>query len=122
MRLLRLLGTRRLFSGLLLICFGVYGIESEVADVHDVSLGAVGEQSAKGIDSEVHVPPTPPGTPPPSDNHPAHVCHCSHTHIGVIAAAPTLNPLVIPTTPREWRAPTLLPSVGVIPPLRPPIA
>jgi hypothetical protein len=122
MRLPRLLGTRRLLSVLLLLRFGFYGIESEVADVHDVSLETAGEKSANGIDSGMHVPQAPPGTTPSSDNHPAHVCHCSHTHLGVIAAAPTLKPVVIPAPPREWRAPALLPSLGVMPPLRPPIA
>jgi hypothetical protein len=58
MRLVRLLGTRRLLVAQLLLCFGLYGIESEVADVHHGELDAVEDNSAHRTDPGVRALPT----------------------------------------------------------------
>ena len=122
MRVFRLLNTHRFLAALLLLCLGVYGVESEVADVHHGGAEAASGEPAHGSESTAHLLQAPSGTNPDNDNRPAHVCHCSHTHVGVLATAPSLLSVVIPAPRREWRAPAVLPSVRPIPPLRPPIA
>ncbi len=109
MRSFRLHVTHRFLAALLLLSFALYGVEAEVADVHDGGVEATDGNPAHG-------------TNPKSDSHPAHVCHCSHTHLGVLATAPSLNPAVVPAPKRVWRAPAMPPSVRPLPPLRPPIA
>lgn len=112
----RLRFTRRLLAALLLLCFGIYGVESEVADVHDIQ--AEREQVTTG-----HGPVRngPSEIPSGSDSHPVHVCHCSHTHVGVLGTTPTLNVVMVPSPPSEWPSPVIALSTRLLPPLRPPI-
>lgn len=102
---------RRLLATLLLLCFALYGLEAEVADVHDTQ--------ADGAEVSRTDPPPPNSQ---TDDHPVHVCHCAHAHVGVIVTPPTLQPVACPTSLREWDAPRVAHGVRLPPPLRPPIS
>jgi hypothetical protein len=122
MPFLRLAAVRRVLAALLLFCFGTYGVESEVADVHDRQVahdnGAADHNAGSaGTGSQV-----PRGSDSGTDSHPIHLCHCTHTHAGVLGTAPTLTEVFRPAPPREWFSSDFSPSVRLRPPLRPPIA
>ena len=108
---LRLRSIRRSLAVLLLLCFGLYGIESEVADVHE-------RAPAAGAQGHLHQSDT--GSIP--DEHPVHVCHCAHTHLLALASAPGLEMVVTPQMDGSWRVPAGLPGTHPLPRLRPPIA
>lgn len=99
--------TRRIMSALLLLCFAFYGIEAEVADIHD-------------RDAEAAELPT--GADPVQDTHAFHVCHCSHTHMGVLPLIPQLTSIVVQSGQQPMALDPSLSSYRLAAPLRPPIA
>ena len=112
----------RLISFLLLVCFAFYGIEAEVADVHDGDADAVELTHNLALDTEGHPSPAPDGTDPGKDTHTFHVCHCSHTHIGVVPPVPYLSSGIAHESQQRRLQDTSVSIFRLAPPLRPPIA
>jgi hypothetical protein len=121
MPVLRRVSMRRLLAILLLLCFGLYGVESEVADVHDTEAEYEHVSAGHELPHAMPVDKAPTDAPSGADNHPVHVCHCTHTHVGVLGTAPTLNLVLVPAPPAGWRATGTAASTPLLPPLRPPI-
>jgi hypothetical protein len=98
---------RRLVAALLLVCFAFYGIEAEVADIHD--------QEAQVVQN------SPDDSPSVPDTHSFHVCHCSHTHTGVVPLVPQLTSMVIHSGDQLRFVGTSISNLRLAPPFRPPI-
>ena len=114
--------TRRVVSFLLLLCFAFYGIEAEVADIHDSDA-----DTAQLLSPDVsNMPglrlPDPTDTEPVQDTHAFHVCHCSHTHTGVLPLVPQLTSIVVHSGDQLRFLRTSTSTLRLAPPLRPPIA
>jgi hypothetical protein len=114
---------------LLVLLLGLVGSLGErgIADVHDGGATHGEVDRATGISHDSHHtgvvdhPSSETGTPESSD-HAAHVCHCSHSHTGVVSV-PAALASVLSSTHREPLLSDQRPaSVSVAPSLRPPIA
>lgn len=104
----------------MLLSFASYGTEAAVADVHDQDLGATqvsSPESASPADQQHGS-----GGSQSDDSHPFHVCHCSHTHAGVLPVMPGFVATIIPLTRTPRALSPALHSIYRAPPLRPPIA
>ena len=113
---------RRLVSFLLLLCFAFYGIEAEVADVHDQEAGAAQVLLDDGAQASHHRSPGSGDTGTNQDAHTFHVCHCSHTHTGVLPLAPHLTYLIAHEAQQGGFQDRSLSIFRLAPPQRPPIA
>ncbi len=122
MNLVRRLSTRRFVSLVVSLCFGLYGIESELADVHDGGVDTGAGSQVYSDDLGLQTPEAPRGSHSESDNHPVHVCHCGHTHLVALATAPSLDLVIKPEPRASWGVSAVLPSAHSSPRLRPPIA
>lgn len=113
---------RRLISALLLLSFAFYAVEAAAADVHDQDPAAMQLASDHGPSTGNLPPQDPGGSNPPGDSHLFHLCHCSHSHAGVLPLIPDLTPTIVPAWELPWAGTSLLLSIQRTPPLRPPIA
>lgn len=108
-------------AALLLLCFAFYGIEAEVADIHDQSSGTVQLSAHEASGTPDHGSTVPNGTEPGQDSHAFHVCHCSHSHGGLILTTPVVSSAVVNASREEFQLPPTPTSLLVSPPVRPPI-
>ena len=124
---------KRFIATVLFLGFGLFSLESLIADVHDgdasaaevasaPSASGVTDLSVAAIDSGGGSEKGPDGVPQPRSGHGAHVCHCVHLHGYFVTAVPALAPL--PTSDQasmrfELRTPD---QVALDVHLRPPIA
>ena len=104
----------------MLLCFASYGTEAAVADVHDQDSTAAQVSPPESSSSEHQQHGS--GRSQSDDSHPFHVCHCSHTHAGVLPVMPDFVPTIIPLTQAPRTLAPALHSIYRAPPLRPPIA
>ena len=112
---------RRFVTTLLLLCFASYGLEAAAADVHEGHGPATQLISDPGSNLGNHPLRDQGGPNPTGDGHSFHVCHCTHSHAGVVAIAPVPTAQVHPTGQLTWHKVAFLPSILRAPPLRPPI-
>ncbi len=83
--------TRRVISFIVLLCFGLFSLETVVADVHDGDATAAEiAQATAGPDNAESGPQS--GEPAQeTTSHEMHVCHCIHAHGGLKAMAMALS-------------------------------
>lgn len=96
---------RRCFALVLALCFGLFSVESLIADVHDGDApaseqtrysGAVdahardGARAADAPVADLHTHGDG-EAPPPSSGHSLHACHSGHAHIGLTAVGVELE-------------------------------
>ncbi|MES2523215.1 MAG: hypothetical protein V4617_10980 [Gemmatimonadota bacterium] len=127
---------RRCFALVLALCFGLFSVESLIADVHDGDAPA-SEQTRYSGAADADMRGGAPATnspvvdlhthsdgeaPPPSSGHSVHACHSGHAHVGLTAIGIELERLA----PEHLAvlASRALPPVDAQrePHLRPPIA
>ena len=95
MHLLRRASVRRLLTMVLAFALAVSLAEEGVADVHDGDATHAEIDRATGVSHASHSETPgarhavdPAGSPaPPGSDHPVHVCHCTHAHLGVVAVS-----------------------------------
>lgn len=121
MHRLRPQNIRGILALALLLCFGIFGGESQVADMHERDA-----RSSQPIPADAHgtagqLSHAPSDSHPPPDDHAVHVCHCAHTHLLTLAAAPGLQPVLRPEPEPVWPSAAALPTIRPAPPSRPPI-
>jgi hypothetical protein len=121
MSMVRRSAARRALALILLSSFSFFGLEGEVADVHDADPGTAhsaapfGNASASADSSQSSAPTQ------GQDSHPFHVCHCSHSHGGLVLTAPMVISAVVHACREEFQLPPAPTSLQVSPPVRPPI-
>lgn len=129
---------RRATALLLALCFGLFQVEANVADVHDgdateqelVSHGrgvsdahVASHDGPAALVSLEHTEQVPPDGSTPTQKHPAHVCHCVHAHAGwAPPSAVDASPSLIDHAPAPGEAEYHLVSADLQRQLRPPIA
>lgn len=84
---------RRCTAALLILCFGLFSVESLIADAHDgdapaseqVRYSGVGDHSTSPSSErgDVHSHPSDEG--PSNSGHSLHSCHSGHAHVGLTA-------------------------------------
>jgi len=101
---------RRWFALVLALCFGLFSVESLIADVHDGDAPASEQTRYSGATdadtpdaaraADVPAADAPVAdlhthgdgeTPPPSSGHSLHTCHSGHAHIGLTAVGVELE-------------------------------
>ena len=85
--------TRRVISFIVLLCFGLFSVETVVADVHDGDATASEiAQATAAQDVSGAQPESESGDPAQgTTSHEVHVCHCIHAHGGLKAMVVTLS-------------------------------
>lgn len=112
---------RRILASVLLLCFAFYGIEAEVADIHDQDSEAVQLSAHEVSGTPDHGSTVPNGTQPGEDSHAFHVCHCSHSHGGVILTATIPASAMVHACTEQFQLRTEPSTLPISPPVRPPI-
>lgn len=112
----------RALALILLLSFSLFGLEGEVADVHDADAETSQAAVFRGDPSENAAPSQSSAPTQPQDNHAFHVCHCAHSHGGLVLTTPDPTSAVVQACREEFELPAEPASLRVPPPLRPPIA
>lgn len=84
---------RRCVSLIVLFCFGLFSLETVIADVHDgdASPSELANATAGATAGLVPTPAQTDGPVKAPNPHSGHVCHCAHAHGGLSASAPGLS-------------------------------
>jgi len=118
-------GVRRIIAALLTWCFVFAVAEVRIADVHDgdashaeVDLLTGTSHATQDVLGGHHGP----ASSADGGDHALHVCHCTHTHAGVLAASGMNLPVREQALPERMAADLLPPTVALDPPTHPPTA